>query len=99
MRADWYADRITLIRSAGMRRREFITFVGCASMAWPFAARAQQASNPVSHIAYLGGTSPSTLDPRQIEQFKAGLTEHGLIDGQNIEVDYLWGEGNSEQLS
>jgi len=38
------------------------------------------------------------LDPRQIEQFKVGLTENGLIEGENIEVDYLWGEGNSDRL-
>ena len=82
-----------------MRRREFITLVGAASMAGPFAARAQQGSGPVPRIAYLGGASPSTLDPRQIEQFKVGLTENGLTDGQNIQVDYLWGEGNSERLS
>jgi putative tryptophan/tyrosine transport system substrate-binding protein len=82
-----------------MRRREFITFIGCASMAWPFAARAQQVAGPAPRIAYLGGASASTLDPRQIEQFKAGLTENGLIDGKNIQVDYLWGEGNSERLS
>jgi putative tryptophan/tyrosine transport system substrate-binding protein len=50
------------------------------------------------HIAYLGGMSPTTLDPRQIEQFKVGLAENGLIENQNITVDYLWGEGSSERL-
>jgi hypothetical protein len=39
------------------------------------------------HIAYLGGLSPTTLDPRQIEQFKVGLAENGLVEGQNITVD------------
>ena len=34
----------------------------------------------------------------QIEKFKAGLMENGLIDGQNINVDYLWGEGSSNRL-
>ena len=42
--------------------------------------------------------SPTTLDPRQIEQFKVGLAENGLIENQNITVDYLWGEGSSERL-
>ena len=50
------------------------------------------------HIAYLGGLSPTTLDPRQIEQFKVGLAENGLVEGQNITVDYLWGQGSTERL-
>ena len=40
----------------------------------------------------------TTLDPRQIQQFKAGLAENGLIEGQNIVVDYLWGEGSTERI-
>jgi putative tryptophan/tyrosine transport system substrate-binding protein len=81
-----------------VKRREFITAL--ATAAWPFAARAQQqtTTGKVAHIAYLGGLSPATLDPRQIEQFKAGLVENGLIEGQNITVDYLWGEGSIERI-
>jgi hypothetical protein len=79
-----------------MRRRDFI-LGGIASIC-PLAARAQQASGKVAHIAYLGALSPTTLDPRQIEQFKAGLAENGLIEGQNIVVDYLWGEGSTERI-
>jgi putative tryptophan/tyrosine transport system substrate-binding protein len=77
-----------------MRRRDFITLLGCGPVVWPFTAQ----SGPIPHIAYLGALSPSTLDPRQIEQFKFGLTENGLIEGQNIQVDYLWGEGKSDRL-
>ena len=81
-----------------MKRREFITAL--ATAAWPFATRAQQQTTTakVAHIAYLGGLSPATLDPRQIEQFKAGLLENGLIESQNITVDYLWGEGSIERI-
>jgi putative tryptophan/tyrosine transport system substrate-binding protein len=71
-----------------MRRRKFITLIGGAAV-WPLAARAQQPTGRMSHIAYLGGLSPTTLDPRQIEQFKVGLAENGLVEGQNITVDYL----------
>jgi putative tryptophan/tyrosine transport system substrate-binding protein len=81
-----------------MRRREFITLVGGAVAAWPLAGRAQQTMGRVAHIAYLGALSPTTLDPRQIEQFKAGLVENGLIEGQNITVDYLWAEGSIERM-
>src|SRR3954447_8284476 len=80
-----------------VRRREFITVVGGAT-AWPLAAYAQQPSGPIPQIVYLGASSPGTSDPHQIEQFKAGLAENGLVDGQNIKVDYLWGEGSPERL-
>ncbi len=79
-----------------MRRRDFI--LGGIAGICPLAARAQQASGKVAHIAYLGALSPTTLDPRQIAQFKAGLAENGLIEGQNIVVDYLWGEGSTERI-
>jgi putative tryptophan/tyrosine transport system substrate-binding protein len=83
-------------------RRQFVSALGGATLAWPLAARAQHAPDKVAHIAYLGASSPAAIDPRQIEQFKAGLVENGLIEGQNITVDYLWAEGSiarMEQLS
>jgi putative ABC transport system substrate-binding protein len=76
---------------------EAIALFGGAA-AWPLAARAQQVRDRVPQIAYLGALSPSTLDPRQIEQFKVGLAENGFIDGQNIAVDYLWAEGSTERM-
>lgn len=80
-----------------MRRREFITLSGGAVIAWPFVAKAQQ-QNKIPRVAYLGASSPANIDPRQIEQFKVGLAENGLIDGQNVNVDYLWGEGSPDRL-
>src|SRR5262249_34349581 len=36
--------------------------------------------------------------PRQIEQFRTGLAENGLVEGRNITVEYFWGEGSVERL-
>jgi putative tryptophan/tyrosine transport system substrate-binding protein len=80
-----------------MRRRDFITLLGSA-VAWPVVARAQTLSGRMARIVYLGALGPATLDPRQIEQFKVGLVENGLIEGRNITVDYLWAEGSPERL-
>jgi putative ABC transport system substrate-binding protein len=80
-----------------MTRREFVLLAGGTAVAWPLIAQAQQQTGPAPRIAYLGASSPA-IATREIEQFKVGLTENGLIDGQNIEVDYLWGEGSPDRL-
>jgi putative ABC transport system substrate-binding protein len=80
-----------------MKRRTFISLFGGASLR-PLVARAQQAAGHVAHIGYLGLLSPSTIDPRQIEAFKQGLRENGLIEGRNITVDYVWAEGRQDKL-
>jgi putative ABC transport system substrate-binding protein len=80
-----------------IRRREFMAALGGLA-SWPAVARAQSSNDRVARVAYLGLTSPSALDPRQIAQFKLGLAENGLVEGRNITVDYLWAEGSLDRL-
>ena len=81
-----------------MKRREFITVIGALAMTPPSTAFAQLSSGRMARIVYLGATGAAVLDPRQIEGFKQGLRENGLIEGQNITVDYLWAEGDPARL-
>jgi putative ABC transport system substrate-binding protein len=80
-----------------MQRRKFIALLG-AAVASPRAALAQQPTGRSAHIAYLGTSSSAAIDPRQIEAFKEGLRENGLIEGRNIVVDYVWAEGREDRL-
>jgi putative ABC transport system substrate-binding protein len=62
-----------------MRRREFITLLGSATAAWPFAARAQQTPDKLPRIG-----SIQTQPTENTEAFNEGLREAGYVDGQNI---------------
>ncbi|QIO32360.1 ABC transporter substrate-binding protein [Bradyrhizobium sp. 1(2017)] len=78
-----------------MRRRKFILLTGSVALC-PFAARAQQVSK-VPRIGYLGVTSPFDR-PLLLDAFRQGLRERGLIEGQNIVIDYRFAEGRLDRL-
>jgi ABC-type uncharacterized transport system substrate-binding protein len=79
-----------------MKRREFITMLGGAALAWPLAARAQQARLPT--IGLLGAAAPLTQGPRAAA-FVQRLRELGWIENRTIAIEYRWAEGRSERYS
>jgi putative ABC transport system substrate-binding protein len=77
-----------------MRRREFLGVAGFGLVTWPYAARAQQ---PLPVIGYLSARSPGET-AALLAAFRKGLGEAGLVEGQNVAIEYRWAEGQYDRL-
>jgi hypothetical protein len=71
-----------------MRRRDFITLLGGAAVAWPIAARAQQMGKVprVGVLVSLSAPHPFT------EAFRSGLHDLGYIEGRNIAIEWRYAD-------
>jgi putative ABC transport system substrate-binding protein len=79
-----------------LKRREFITLVGGAAVAWPLAAAAQQGAK-VPRVGFLGN-SDAALEANLIGPFRDGLRALGYEQGRNIAIEYRWAEGNYDRF-
>ena len=84
-----------------MRRRDFITLLGGAAAALPFAARAQHppmgVPPPLSGERQLVIGFLHTVLPAEYG-FRRGLSEMGFVEGRNVAIDYRSTAGQSDRL-
>jgi ABC transporter substrate binding protein len=81
-----------------MRRREFITLLGGAAVAWPLAVRAQQ-PNRVRRIGALMGYAESDSEAQaNIAGFRDGLQKLGWTEARSVHIEYRWAAGDAELM-
>jgi putative ABC transport system substrate-binding protein len=80
-----------------MRRREFITLIGGAAVAWPLGARAQQ-PRKLPTIGFLG-TATSTAWGPWTAAFVQRLRELGWSEGRTVAIEYRWAEGRDARYA
>src|SRR3974390_2762258 len=77
-----------------MKRREFITLIGGAAVAWPLAAHAQQPTAAV--IGFLRPTK-AEQSGHLVAAFRQGLRESGY-PGDKVSIEARWADGRAERL-
>jgi putative ABC transport system substrate-binding protein len=85
-----------------MKRREFITLLGGAAVAWPPNARAQSTS-AVKRVGILMGLAQADAEGQaRSAAFRQGLRRLGWIEGANVQLEHHWdasGRTRSRELA
>jgi putative tryptophan/tyrosine transport system substrate-binding protein len=80
-----------------MKRREFVTLLSGTAVAWPLAARTQQADRMrrVGVLETRAADDPEGQARRAV--FLQGLQELGWTDGRNVRIDYRWAAADADR--
>jgi putative ABC transport system substrate-binding protein len=78
-----------------MRRREFIKVIAGSAVWPPLAANSQPTNKPI--IGFLSARSAGE-SAHLVDAFRKGLAEYGIVEGQNVTIDYRWADSHYERL-
>ena len=81
-----------------LSRREFITLLGGAAVAWPLGAHAQQGER----MRRIGVLMPSAADDPEYQArmtaFLQELARLGWLDGRNVRIDTRWAVADADRI-
>jgi putative ABC transport system substrate-binding protein len=81
-----------------MKRRKFISLIGGATVALPFAAGAQQGER-VRRVGLLMAFAESDPAARsQVAAFRDALAKLGWTEGHNLQIELRWGAGDPDRI-
>jgi ABC-type uncharacterized transport system substrate-binding protein len=81
-----------------MKRREFITLLGGAAVAWPLAARAQRGGGMRRIGVCMNLAADDPEGQARLTAFAQGLQQLGWTDGRNARIEYRWAVGDAERI-
>src|SRR5271169_7051327 len=80
-----------------MKRREFVTLLSGVAVAWPLAARAQQADR-MRRVGVLEARAADDPEGQaRLAVFLQGLQELGWTDGRNVRIDHRWAAADADR--
>jgi len=77
-----------------MKRREFMTLLGGASVAWPLAARAQPAMPLIGVLR----VNPKDVNEVFAEPFRRYMKALGWQEGRNVRFQFVWADGHIDRM-
>jgi putative tryptophan/tyrosine transport system substrate-binding protein len=77
-----------------MRRREFITLLGGATLGVPHTGLSQ----PMPVVGMLLSGSRASFPALFLDAFYSGLGELGYVEGRNVAIEYRWAEDRHERF-
>jgi putative ABC transport system substrate-binding protein len=81
-----------------MQRRDFVTMLGGAALAWPLVAHAQQTDRMQRVSMLLGIAEGHPETQSRVKALQKGLRDLGWVEGRNIRIDYRFAASDLDSI-